>query len=106
MVSFSSLGDRNATFLLALTIALPAAGLQSIWAARFRACRMPSPEFLMRSPFLRSLVMGPTTSSKRGFLRQAHVSGQLMPEFGEKGKENFTRQFGFLPDFQSLLSER
>jgi hypothetical protein len=34
---------------------------------------------------------------------QVSVCRQLMPEFGEKGKENFTCQLGFSSDFQSSL---
>jgi hypothetical protein len=36
---------------------------------------------------------------QKRFPQAAHVSGQLMPEFGGKGKENFMRQFRFFARF-------
>ena len=66
--SFSSLAARNATFLLALIlIASPVAGFRPIRAGRFLTCRMPKPAILIRSPFLRCLVMRPTRSLSRVF---------------------------------------
>src|SRR6516164_5530852 len=64
--SFKSLAARNATFLLALNlIASPVAGLRPMRAARFLTCKIPSPEILIRSPFLRCLVIRPTRSARR-----------------------------------------
>ena len=52
--------QRGVTLALAVS---PVAGLRPMRAARLRTCRMPRPAIFTRSPFLRCLVIMPTSSS-------------------------------------------